>query len=244
MTVTITAPTARAASVATTTAALSWLALLQILVIEAVTAASWRGHYSRTDQPLSDLGVRVCDDLGSCSTSTLMNVSIALGGILLAVGAFGFAFARRIPWMVAAFFGVAAGGLLLVALFPLSTPSPLHALGAHAFFSLSGAGLAVAAAALFTRTLFTRTQFTRNHSASLRIAAVGVIAISAVSMAAALLFSADMFGPLGLGGMQRTIIYSSLLGFATLAGALWHEDRSGVSDTDSVSSPVSTESSR
>lgn len=239
MTVTITAPTARAASVATTIAALSWLALLQILVIEAVTAASWRGNYSRTNQPLSDLGVRVCDDLGSCSTSTLMNMSIALGGILLAVGAFGFAFARRIPWMVAAFFGVAAGGLLLVALFPLSTPSPLHALGAHAFFSLSGAGLAVAAAALFARN-----QFTRNHSAALRVAAVGVIAISAVSVAAALLFSADVFGPLGLGGMQRTIIYSSLLGFAALAVALWHEDRSGFSDTDSVSSPVSTESSR
>jgi len=188
------------------------LGALQFVVAMGVTQYGWdllrsgpTPVYSLLNNYISDLGAVSCGPFGSmyvCSPwHNVFNVSIVLLGLLLSFGVIWLA--RSIPPGPARGLGcllviVAGIGAIGVGLFPEDVNRTAHAISALPAFLLGNLGAITLGYAYYTRDR-----------------AVGWLAYSVASGVVGLvalgLFVGKIYGPLGIGGMERLIIAPLLL---------------------------------
>jgi hypothetical protein len=112
----------------------------QLVVVEYLVGGSWRGAYSYRENFISQLGVRYCAD-GSCNTSyPLLNASLLLVGVGLAVLA-------HTLWRgaqtrgAAVLFAWAAIGTVVAGVCPEDRIWAIHSAGADLFFIFAPVGV-------------------------------------------------------------------------------------------------------
>lgn len=199
-------------------AALWILGVVEFVIGMGVTQYGWdllrtgsTPVYSLQFNYISDLGAVNCglfDGAMVCSPwHNVFNVSIILLGLLLILGALWIA--RSLPAGPARGLGlllliIAGIGAIGVGLFPEDVNGTAHVLSALLAFALGNLGAITVGYAYFTRDRST-----------------GWLAYSAVSgligLVALGLYATKIYGPLGLGGMERLIIAPLLL-WATIEG--------------------------
>jgi hypothetical membrane protein len=175
--------------------------LLGIISAEAL----YPGTFSTGANEISDLGgTRPPDSLILQPSATIFNVSMALIGILIMAGSWfvHLAFGRRSAAIPIAVLGVGALG---VGLFPGNTGNP-HAIFAMVTF-ISG-GIAALSAARVTRAPF------RYLSLVLGAASLGTLGTYL------LLGDASPMAVLGIGGVERWIVYPVVLWITAFGGYL------------------------
>ncbi|WP_186628703.1 hypothetical protein [Rhodococcus sp. BP22] len=182
------------------------LAVLQVLLVEFVVAASWRGLYSYRTNFVSELGVAFCGPTGNWPCSSLyplMNVSIALFGLSLVVAA--------TAWMVTGVVDVRGGILLCVAGFGGIVAGVVnqglnygvHSFGATVFFVVGSLGLIVAG----------------GHRSLRRTIGITVTTLGGIALTATLLYIGGHSVGIGIGAVERIVVYSILAGTVILAVA-------------------------
>lgn len=189
----------------------AWISTFLFFVCEFLTAWSWRGNYSRRNQFVSELGVRVCDSrAGVCSWYWLMNISFVTTALGISVGTLLWWKSRVVSPTEGSFLLVSASGLILIAVSSLDRGSILHGIGANMYFVL--ANTAVIMIATSSRTL-------RRPSPAKWVAlAAGVLGLSAY-----FIHTVGGLGMLGQGTIQRFTVYPSLIGLIALATVLGTE---------------------
>lgn len=182
------------------------LSVVQFLAVEFIVSATWRGLYSYRTNFISELGVPFCGPTGSWPCSklyVLADVSIAAFGIALVLAA--------LAWLVTGVVDLRGGILLLVAglgavvggVVNQGLNYEVHSFGATVFFVVASAGLIVAGG---HRTLRRKVRLT-------------VTALGGLGLTASLCFiSGHSFG-LGVGAVERVVVYSILVGTIVLAVA-------------------------
>lgn len=180
------------------------IATLQLFVFEFVVSATWRGLYSYRTNFISELGVPFCGPTGNWPCSklyVLMNFSIALFGVLLIVAV--------LAWMVTGVLDVRGGALLAVAgggAFVAGTVNqalnyPIHSLGATVMFVVGSLGMIVAG----------------GHSTLRGPIRFVVTALGALGLVGSLLFIGGHDLGVGIGVIERTVVYSLILATVVLA---------------------------
>lgn len=185
-----------------------WVSMLQVFVVETIVIAGWHGKYSRSGQFISELGTGQCSALAGCvDLSWLMNASIGLAAIALALGAVWWARIGVLDVVLAGLLVVGATGLVGLALFALDSHVVLHSLAANVFFASTPVTLIIASAQLLLRT---------------RVTVTGVVALTFALVAtsswivhASGLAETNLDNARGL--VQRFLVYSTLLGVVSLA---------------------------
>lgn len=186
----------------------AWISTSLFFVCEFLTIWSWRGNYSRRNQFVSELGVRVCDSrAGVCSWYWLMNISFVTTALGVTVGTLLWWKSRVVSPTEGSFLLASACGLILIAMSPLDRGSILHGIGANMYFVL--ANTAVIMIATSSRAL------RRPTPAKWVALAAGVLGLSAY-----FIHTVGSLGALGLGTIQRFTVYSSLIGLISLATVL------------------------
>ncbi|MEM0129105.1 MAG: DUF998 domain-containing protein [Thermoplasmata archaeon] len=193
--------------------AVAWIVgVVQFVIAMGVTQAGYGPPaYSLTGNYISDLGAAHCGYWhggGSfpgfyvCSPwHVVFNVSIIGMGILLAAGtvlvysAFRPGVAR-VVWFV--LFLVAAAGSIGVGLFPEDVNITAHGLSAVAAFAGSGLALVLLGAGIYRDRRWDGL-------------AIYTIASGLLGLIALVLFLEQIYGPLGVGGMERLIVAPVLL---------------------------------
>lgn len=117
-----------------------WIASLEFFAAQAVAQSAWVGHYSLSENTISDLGatVRGIVRLGSYSAyvnsplHVLMNASFVVTGLLMLLGMYFLRGAwpgkRRALWG-AALFALAGIGKIVVGIFPKNINTTAHEVG-------------------------------------------------------------------------------------------------------------------
>jgi hypothetical membrane protein len=172
-----------------------WLLSVQYFLVQAVAAAAWKPPYSWRLDAISDLGATGCGQFDGrfvCSPlHGLMNVSLILLGLGMAVGsALIYQESRRSRvgfWLMA----VAGSGAILVGLFPEDTIFWVHIAGADLAFLIGNVALIVFGVTLGLPRWF------RWYS----------VASGAVALVALYLFLTHNRPVLELGGMERVVAY-------------------------------------
>lgn len=197
---------------ATRVAAILWISMLQVFVVETIVIAGWRGRYSRSGQFISELGTGQCSALAGCvNLSWLMNASIAVAGLSLAVGAICWARSGALDAVLAALLVVGAAGLVGLAFLPLDSHVVLHSLAANIFFASTPVTLVIASARVVRQT--------RPSPAGIVALLFGLIASSSWVVHASGLAETNLDDARGL--VQRFLVYSTLLSIVALACALY-----------------------
>ncbi len=182
------------------------IAVVQLLVVEFIVSATWRGLYSYRTNFVSELGVAFCGPTGNWPCSKLyplMNISIALVGVALIVAA--------TAWLVIGVLDVRGGVLLYVAglgavmagMFNQGLNYDVHSFGATLLFVVGSLGLIVAG----------------GHRSLRRTISITVTALGGVGLTASLLFIGGHSFGIGIGGIERVVVYSILIGIVVLAVA-------------------------
>jgi hypothetical membrane protein len=192
----------------TNVGAILWILCLQYFVAEAVSVWGWPGHYSFSENYISDLGAVHCGAraLGlNGQTETLcsplhavMNASFLLQGLLIACGTslVWRLFPRGKLWVVALLLvGVSGLGVFVVGLAPEDVMPALHRLGATENFLCCNAGMAVMGIAML-----------RSRQGSRRLGAVTLIC-GIIGLAGIGCLGMQTYLGLGVGGMERVTAY-------------------------------------
>lgn len=185
--------------------ALSWVSIAQYFVVEEIVRRGWTLPYSRRTNFISDLGAVSCGDYKGrevCSPDHVwMNVSfgavgaaVGLGAVLLRVAA-----PDVITRPVLALYAAGGVGSVLVGLFPEDTVGALHVLGAGMFFVGSGLGHVLLGSRLRRR---------RSQPYGIALAAVGAVGL----VGTALIVAEESLG-LGIGFVERVVVYGADAGF-------------------------------
>lgn len=148
-------------------------------LLAMLVAEGMRPAYSVSADAISDLGVG--------STAALFNTSVALLGVLGLAGVYFYHRTHRKPWLTAVL-GLAAIGPIGVGLFPETSPLP------HTIFALLAflfGGLSAILTSSQTRPPF--------RYLAVLLGVVGLVAFG--------LFTTGTFLGIGLGGMERMIVY-------------------------------------
>ena len=180
------------------------ISVVQLLVVEYVVSATWRGLYSYRRNFVSELGVQFCGPTGNWPCSALypaMNVSIALFGLALIVAA--------LCWLVTGCLDARGGVLLIVAgiggvvagVVSQSANYEIHSFGATVMFVVGSLGMMVAG----------------GHRTLPRTIRIAVTTLGGLGLAAGLFYiSGHEFG-LGSGTIERVVVYSILVATVLLA---------------------------
>lgn len=182
------------------------LSVVQLFVFEFVVAATWRGLYSYRTNFISELGVPFCGPTGNWPCSklyVLADVSIALVGVALVVAA--------VAWMVTGVLDVRGGVLLAVAGLGAVVAGSInqglnysvHSFGATLMFVVGSLGLIVAGGH-------------RSLHGSVRIT---VTTLGWIGLAASLCFIGGHNFGLGIGTIERVVVYAILVATVVLAVA-------------------------
>jgi hypothetical membrane protein len=181
---------------------------VQFLVGMAVTQVGWTTHYSLLQNYISDLGAVNCGNFPASSTHyvcspwhVVFNISIVLLGLLLALAAMLIrsAFPARGTRSLGLVLLVVAGlGSIGVGLSPEDVNLTVHSLSASAAFVAGNLALLVLAFAMFRDT-----RWDGFRVYSLLSGLIGLVAF--------VLFLENVWGPLGVGGMERLIVAPVLL---------------------------------
>ncbi|MGA9871727.1 MAG: DUF998 domain-containing protein [Rhodococcus sp. (in: high G+C Gram-positive bacteria)] len=182
------------------------VSVVQLLVVEFVVAATWRGLYNYRNNFISELGVAFCGPSGNWPCSNLyvlMDASIAAFGIAIAVAA--------LSWMVTGVLDVRGGVLLAVAgagavvagVVNQGINYGIHSFGATLMFVVGSLGLIVAG----------------GHRSLRRTIRMVVTTLGAVALVASLLFIGGHSFGIGIGAVERIVAYSILAGIVVLAVA-------------------------
>jgi hypothetical membrane protein len=194
--------------------ALCWLSSVQFFITQLWVALAWRAPFSLAHNFISDLGNTRCGSFNGeshlyvCSPRhAWMNASFVLLGFTILAGGVLTHDSRR-PGLarqfVRASMVVAGTGGMLVGCFPENENLSLHSLGAGAYFLFANIGLVMLGASA--------------AEGIGRIEGVMIgLGITGIS-AAGLFFSGHYLG-LGVGGMERVLVYPLPLAL-TLCGAL------------------------
>ena len=173
----------------------AWLLAIQYFVVQVVVASRWMPPYSWRQNSISDLAATSCgqfDDRYVCSPlHGLMNVSLILLGLSMAIGSVLMYQQLRRSRVGFSLMAVAGIGAILVGLFPENTIYPMHLLGADLAFVLSNIALIIFGLRLRLPRWF------RWYS----------IASGTVALVALFLFLSHMDLFLGIGGMERVVAY-------------------------------------
>lgn len=191
--------------------ALAWVSISQYFVVEEVVRRGWTLPYSRRTNFISDLGAVTCGTYKGreiCSPDHVwMNVSFGLVGTAIGVGAvlLHAAAPELLTRPVLALYAVGGVGSALVGLFPEDTVGPLHVLGAGMFFVGSNLGHVVLGSRLLRR----------SRAYGLALAAVGAVGL----VGTALIVAEQSLG-LGIGFVERVVVYGADAGFIATGVAL------------------------
>jgi hypothetical membrane protein len=179
-------------------AGLLLLALAGGFLTVIMLGASMAPAYDMNAGAISDLGV-------TAQTALLFNVTVAVVGILNAAAGYLLYRWHGRRWVLAVFALASIGGVG-VGLFPLSTGAP------HSLFALL-AFLSFNIEAIATRSLVT---------GLLRVVPVvsGVVGFAAIVAMVLGDSGVTGFGPIGHGGVERLIVYPSMLWLLALGGHL------------------------
>ena len=191
--------------------ALAWLLTLQFFVVEAIAQSRSGGAYSRADDTISALGA------SGSAAHQLMNASFVLQAALILAGAVLLrpVLLRGAGQVAPVLLAVAAGGVLLVGIFPSDGNALVHAIGAVAH--LLGGGLGLIALAYAVRP--------RSEVLGTTLALLGL-----VGTAGTVFFLTGVTEYLGEGGTERVAAYVIPVGLAVAGTALWRLAGPGSSD--------------
>ena len=191
--------------------ALAWLLTLQFFVVEAIAQSRYGGAYSRADDTISALGA------SGSAAHQLMNASFVLQAALILAGAVLLrpVLLRGAGQVAPVLLAVAAGGVLLVGIFPSDGNALVHAIGAVAH--LLGGGLGLIALAYAVRP--------RSEVLGTTLALLGL-----VGTAGTVFFLTGVTEYLGEGGTERVAAYVIPVGLAVAGTALWRLAGPGSSD--------------
>lgn len=182
-----------------------WLPVVlwvQLPLVEYLVSGSWRGQYSYRTNYISQLGVQQCSE-GTCNSSYwLLNVSLVLVGLGVAI------FVQtlwRSPHTRAAavLFALAAVGVIVAGACPENVIRSVHNGGAQAFFFFAPAGVLVMAVHSWYRVGAIRYPMT---------------IVSAIGIASLLVYLQGEQPWIGPGVLERILAYATLIG---LVLALW-----------------------
>jgi hypothetical membrane protein len=209
-------PGAGRSSAARVTATLLWLTLLQVFIVETLVISGWHGRYSRSGQFISELGTAQCANASGCTDlSFLMNLSIGVASVSLAIGAILWARVGVLDPIVATGLTIGSVGLLGLALFHLDSHVVLHSIAANLFFALTPLSLTFAAAGLLR---------SRRAPIAGTVALVcGLIASSSWIVHASGLAESNLDNARGF--VQRMLVYFTILCVAALATAYFSATR-------------------
>ncbi len=190
--------------------AIVWILAVLIFVIGMiVTQVGYGSSYSLTQNYISDLGAAHCAPLAGHGTNgyvcspwhDVFNVSIVVLGLLLLLGivlirtGFPPRTARTVGLILLALAGIGAIG---VGLNPEDVRTSIHVLSAAVAFIGGNLALIVLGFAMFRDT-----RWDGYRAYTILSGIVGLVAL--------ILFEAKVYGPLGVGGMERLIVAPLLL---------------------------------
>ncbi len=205
---------------------LAWASIAHYFVVEEVVRRGWSLPYSRQTNVISDLGAVTCGTYEGreiCSPDHVwINVSFALVGVAAGVGA---VLVRTVaPDLITrpalALYAAGGVGSVLVGLFPEDTIGPLHGLGAGMFFGGANLGHVLLGWRLRRHT---RPGARPYGTALAVVGAVGLVGSALVATGADL--------GLGIGLVERVVVYGADLGFIATGLALLVPRRSAASAT-------------
>jgi len=205
---------------------LAWASIAHYFVVEEVVRRGWSLPYSRRTNVISDLGAVTCGTYEGreiCSPDHVwINVSFALVGVAAGVGA---VLVRTVaPDLITrpalALYAAGGVGSVLVGLFPEDTIGPLHGLGAGMFFVGANLGHVLLGWRLRRHT---RPGARPYGTALAVVGAVGLVGSALVATGADL--------GLGIGLVERVVVYGADLGFIATGLALLVPRRSAASAT-------------
>ncbi len=194
---------------------LAWAGIAHYFVVEELVRRGWSLPYSRRTNFISDLGAVNCGTYEGreiCSPDHVwINVSFALVGAAAGLGAVlvRSAAPELITRWVLALYAAGGAGSVLVGLFPEDTVGPLHALGAGLFFVGANLGHVLLGSRL---RLLPRWRAPPYGAALMIVGAVGLVG-------AALVVTGTDLG-LGIGLVERVVVYGADLGFIATGLAL------------------------
>lgn len=194
---------------------LAWASIAHYFVVEELVRQGWSLPYSRRTNFISDLGALTCGTYEGrevCSPDHVwINVSFAAVGVAAGLGAVLVrAVAPDLVTRPALALYVAGGvGSVLVGLFPEDTVGPLHAAGAGLFFVGANLGHVL----LGSRLPRSRRRLARPYGTALMI--VGAVGL----VGAALVVTGTDLG-LGIGLVERVVVYGADVGFIATGLAL------------------------
>ncbi len=175
-----------------------WIASVQYFIIQWLVSMAWTMPYSWQQNTISDLGNTVCGSYAArhvCSPlHTLMNASFIILGVTMVMGSiliyheFKKSHSSAIGFSFMALAGV---GTILVGLFPENSNRTLHVVGATLPFLLGNISLVILGSALDIP------KWLRYYT----------LIFGYLSLAAFILFTAHVYAGLGIGGMERLIVY-------------------------------------
>lgn len=182
------------------------ISVVQLLVCEFVVAATWRGLYSYRTNFVSELGVPFCGPSGNWPCSNLyvlMNVSIAMFGVALAVAALAWLVTGVLDARSAVLLWIAGGGGVLAGVVDQATRYDLHSFGATVMFIVGSLGIVVAG----------------GHRTLPRSTRVAVTTLGGIALSGTVLYLGGHEFGLGIGTVERVVVYSVLAAVVVLAVA-------------------------
>ncbi|MDJ0395270.1 DUF998 domain-containing protein [Rhodococcus sp. G-MC3] len=182
------------------------ISVLQLLLVEFVVSATWRGLYSYRNNFVSELGISFCGPAGNWPCSklyVLMNASIALFGVALIVAVLAWLVTGVLDVRGGALLAVAGGGAFVAGIVNQGVDYQIHSLGATVMFVVGSLGMIVAG----------------GHP-TLRVPVrIVVTSLGSLALAASLLYIGGHNIGIGIGVVERTVVYSLLSATVVLAVA-------------------------
>lgn len=199
--------------------AILWVLNVQYFIVQIIVALSWsKIGYSWANNTISDLANTECGLYGNrlvCSPMhTLMNISYIIVGVTIISGAllsqkeFSSKFIVRLGFGCMA---LAGAGAILIGLFPENSISSLHITGAALSFVLGNLGMLILGVKL------------KSLPKALRLY---TILSGVVGLLALLFFMKEIYGSIGIGGMERFVAYPQTIWMIVFGGYLLLKQRS------------------
>lgn len=182
------------------------VSMVQVLVVEFVVSATWRGLYSYRTNFISELGVAFCGPTGNWPCSklyVLMNASITVLGVSMVLAAFAWMATGVLDPRGGVLLTIAGGGAGVAGVFNQGLNYPIHSFGATLLFVVGSLALVVAG----------------GHHTLRRPIRITVTTLGTVGMSAALFFIGGHHFGLGIGAIERISVYSIIIGCIVLAVA-------------------------
>lgn len=205
-----------------------WIASIQYYLVQSIVAARWPAvnRYSWANNTISDLGNTNCGlYIASYVCSPwylLMNVSFVILGLTMICGAvvyYRHLAANRLSRAGYACMVLAGIGTILVGLFPENTIAPLHIIGAALPFVFGSIGL-----------LLIGFSMDKIH----RAMRIFTVVSGLTGLLALILFMLKLYGPLGIGGVERIVAYPQSIWMIIFGMYTLHSRRANLNMTDTI----------